>query len=123
MAISAFGEFFKTRRKGLGLTLRKFCIEKGLDPGNISKLERGIFPPPATRKKLEQYASYLQIKEGSDDWYQFFDLAATSAGKIPPDLMQNEELVKKLPAVFRTLRGQKVTQEQLEELAELIRTT
>lgn len=123
MAISAFGEFFKTRRKGLGLTLRKFCIEKGLDPGNISKLERGIFPPPATRKKLEQYASYLQIKEGSDDWYQFFDLAATSAGKIPPDLMQNEELVKKLPAVFRTLRGQKITQEKLEELAELIRTT
>ena len=37
-----FGSFFRARRMALGKSLRGFCIEKGLDPGNISRLERGL---------------------------------------------------------------------------------
>ena len=116
-----FGRFFKKMRQRNGLTLRQFCLKFGLDPGNISKIERGLNPPPSSTEILERYASNLKIEKGSDDWYNFFDYAAATAGKIPPDVMNDKELVNKLPLVFRTLRGQKVSTEQLEDLAELIR--
>lgn len=112
-----FGEFFKKKRMGLGKTLRQFCLENDLDPGNISKLERGILPPPASSAKLAHYAKCLGIPEGTDDWLEFFDLARAGAGRIPEEILANKELVSRLPLVFRTLKGQKLTEEQLERLA------
>ncbi len=118
---NSFGEFFKNRRLALGLSLRQFCLEHKLDPGNISRLERGLMPPPSSREILEKYASYLNIAKSSNDWYTFFDLAAASVGRIPDDFMKDEELVKKLPIIFRTLRGKQPTAAELDELAELVR--
>lgn len=118
-----FGRFFRQMRQKTGLTLRQFCAEHGLDPGNISKIERGLAPPPSSRAILEKYAKFLQIEKYTNDWYNFFDCAAACSGKIPSDVMCDEELVKKLPLVFRTIRGQKVTSRELDELAELIRRT
>jgi transcriptional regulator with XRE-family HTH domain len=116
-----FGEFFQEKRMATGLTLRKFCLRHGLDPGNISKLERGILPPPESGEKLEQYAKHLELTPGSDDWYEFFDRAAAERGKIPQDVMQDEALVEKLPVVFRTLRGDPVNKDGLRKLAQVIR--
>jgi transcriptional regulator with XRE-family HTH domain len=117
----SFGGFFKERRIALGKTLRQFCADNGLDPGNTSKLERGILPPPQGREKLEEYAQMLEIKKGSDDWYTFFDQAAAETGKIPEELIGKEDIVEKLPILFRTLRGQKVPEEKLEELIKKLR--
>jgi transcriptional regulator with XRE-family HTH domain len=119
--ISNFGQFFKEMRLRTGLSLRQFCLDNGLDPGNISRMERGLASPPQSKKKLAEYAKYLGIEKDSDDWYTFFDYAAAETGRIPPDVMSDEELVKKLPVVFRTLRGQKLSVEKLKQLAELIR--
>jgi transcriptional regulator with XRE-family HTH domain len=116
-----FGEFFKACRIAIKKTLRQFCFENGLDPGNISKLERGLLPPPQSREKLEEYASCLKIKKGSDGWYTFFDLAAAETGKIPEDIMEKEKIEDKLPILFRTLRGQKVSDENLEKLIKMLR--
>jgi len=118
-----FGEYFKASRIAIKKTLRQFCIENGLDPGNISKLERGLLPPPQSksREKLEKYAGYLKIKRGSDGWYTFFDLAAAETGKIPDDIMAKEKIEDKLPILFRTLRGQKVSDENLEKLIKMLR--
>ena len=116
-----FGKFFKELRQRSGLTLRQFCSNHQMDPGNISKIERGKIAPPSSREILEKYASYLNLEEGTDDWYNFFDYAAACSGKIPADVMDNKKLVEKLPVIFRTLRGQKVPEEQLEDLAEVIR--
>ena len=116
-----FGEFFKRRRIALGETLRQFCHKNGLDPGNISRLERGLLPPPQGREVLASYAKHLKLKKGSDEWYEFFDLAAAGAGRIPPSILDDEELVEKLPILFRTLRGQRVSDEQLDELVRKIR--
>ena len=116
-----FGRFFKELRQRSGLTLRQFCQQNGLDPGNISKIERGKIAPPNSHEILEKYASYLEIEEGSDNWYNFFDYAAACSGKIPASVMNNDKLVDKLPLIFRTLRGQKVSKEQLDDLAEFIR--
>ncbi|MBU1207879.1 MAG: helix-turn-helix domain-containing protein [Proteobacteria bacterium] len=121
MSSNIFGQFFKKKRIKLGMTLRQFCMENNLDPGNISKIERGILPPPTNSEKLGQYAKFLDIKEGSNDWYEFFDLAYASSGRIPEEIVSNKDLVSKLPLVFRTLRGQKLTKDQLEKLAEKLK--
>ena len=120
-AYESFGGFFKAMRQKNGITLRQFCHKYGLDPGNVSKIERGIAAPPSSHRILEKYASYLGIQENSNEWYEFFDLAASCSGKLPPYLMSNEQLVNKLPLVFRTIRGQKLDSSKLDELAELIR--
>ena len=117
----AFGEFFKEKRIALGFTLRRFCEEYKLDAGNLSRMERGVSIQPQNSEKLEEYAKYLKIKKDSDDWYQFFDLARAAAGMIPDEVMKDADLVKQLPVVFRTLRGQKLTEKQLKDLIDKIR--
>ena len=116
-----FGEFFKQKRTSLKKTLRQFCAGNKLDPGNISKLERGLMPPPQGSDKLEEYASYLHIKKGTDDWYKFFDLAHISSGRIPEELLNNAKVVTSLPILFRTLSGKKISKKKLDALVELIR--
>lgn len=118
MPTTLFGDFFKKKRIENGKTLRQFCLENSLDPGNISKLERGLLPPPTGEEKLAHYARCLKIKKGSDDWYEFFDLAHASAGRIPDEILSDEKRLLKMPLVFRTLRGQKLTKEQLNKLAD-----
>jgi transcriptional regulator with XRE-family HTH domain len=118
----AFGEYFRELRARLNLPLRQFCIANGYDPGNISKLERGLLPPPPTAdEKLRDYARALKLKKGSEAWITFFDLAALARREIPEDIMSDEDLVGRLPLVFRTLRGQKVNDEQLDSLVDKIR--
>lgn len=118
-----FGEFFKAKRIEKRLTLREFCKKYGLDPGNISKLERGFLPPPTSREKLESYASFLGLKKGSNDWIEFFDRAAACQGKLPEDVLEDSEIIKNLPLIFRTIRGKKVSPKLLDELIEKIKKT
>jgi transcriptional regulator with XRE-family HTH domain len=121
MAKNAFGSFFKELRQNQAITLRLFCLDNGFDPGNISKMERGLLPPPGSEAKLKEYAKALKIRRGSEAWYQFFDLARTATGRIPPEVMRNRDVAARLPLLFRTLRGQKVSAQKLDELVKLIR--
>ncbi|MCJ7482084.1 MAG: helix-turn-helix domain-containing protein [Thermodesulfovibrionales bacterium] len=116
-----FGSYFEQLRQEQGLTLRMFCKKASCDPANISRMERGLIPPPKGREILEKYAVALNLVEGSDEWYQFFDLAAADQGIVPSDIMADQELVKVLPVFFRTLRGQKPTKAEMVKLAEKIR--
>lgn len=118
---AVFGEFFKEKRQALGLTLRDFCLKHKHDPGNMSRLERGILPPPQDREVLEKYAKDLGLKSGSDDWYTFFDLAAAAKGRLPAELMEDKEVVAKLPLVFRTLREKRITDKALDKLVRKVR--
>lgn len=118
-----FGEFFKAKRIEKCITLRNFCRTYHLDPGNISKIERGILPPPRSKEKLEKYAEYLGIPKGTDDWLDFFDRAAACNGELPHEFLKDDELVKKLPLIFRTIRDKKVSQKTLDELVDLIRSS
>ena len=121
MPKAAFGAFFKELRIKQEMTLRQFCDAHGYDAGNISKLERGLLSPPESEAKLTDYARALKIRRGSDDWYQFFDLARASRGLLPPELLRKLDVVARLPLLFRTLRGQKVSEQKLNELIEMIR--
>ena len=118
--VNLFGDFFKGKRLALKKSLRQFCQENGFDPGNLSKLERGILKPPG-EKDLEKYAAALSIKKGSDAWNTFFEYADISRGEIPKEVLADDEIVKKLPLFFRTLKGEKVKKEKLAELIKLIK--
>lgn len=120
-AFEMFGSYFKEMRAKSRITLREFCSNNGFDPGNISKIERGVVPPPKSADVLTKYAESLGLKKESEEWSEFFDRAAACSGMIPPDMMSNADLVSKLPLVFRALRGHEITDEQLKNLAEDIR--
>ena len=117
----AFGKRMKELRIAKGLTLREFCQANRFDPGNYSRLERGLFAPPQKEELLAKYALALGLTRGSDAWLEFFDLAAASRGELPPDLLSDEQVVEKLPVLFRTLRGSPVTEAQMDGLVEKIR--
>jgi transcriptional regulator with XRE-family HTH domain len=118
---NAFGKHLKRLRMAKGQTLREFCQVNGFDPGNYSRLERGLFLPPQKEELLEKYAAALGLRRGSDEWLEFFDLAAASRGEIPKDLLSDEEVVDKLPVLFRTLRGSAMSPDKLDALVEKIR--
>ena len=121
MAATAFGEIFKKHRLGMNLSLREFCRRNGLDPGNVSKIERGRLAPPADRTKLEAFAEMLGLKEGTDARREFVDLGLVCAGRIPDEVLSDEEVVKRLPAVFRTVSGARLTEEQLDDFVAKLR--
>ena len=114
-----FGTYFKERRIKLGLTLRQFCEDHGVDPGNLSKIERSVLSPPKD-EILKKYAHCLKLREASDEWYEFFDLAAAESGRLPKDLRE-KEIVARMPFLFRTIRGKKITKEKLDKLIKLIK--
>lgn len=118
---TSFGNFFKERRISLGITLRQFCEKHGFDPGNISKLERGLFAAPQSGEKLEEYAKALELKQGSTEWIEFFDLAAISSRNWDVMKLKDDRLVDRLPLLFRTLDNKELTAEKLDEIIELIK--
>lgn len=116
-----FEELFSAKRKALGKTLREFCRENGFDAGNISKIERGLMTPPQSKEKRLQYASALGIKEGSDDWLEFCDLATIGAGKIPTGIVSDKELMAEVPVLFRSIRKDGVDKAKIQELLEALK--
>jgi transcriptional regulator with XRE-family HTH domain len=116
-----FGEFVRSIRKQKRVGLREFCLKTRKDASNWSKVERGVLPPPQDSEALEELAQVLELEKGSAEWTKLFDLAAIDRGKIPADIMSEEELLSSLPTFFRTLRGQKPTKEELHGIAELIK--
>lgn len=116
-----FGEFARQLRARKRITLREFCLTNGHDPSNWSKIERGELPPPENPQTLEALAIQLGLAKGTDDWMLFLDLAFQDRGKIPSDLLTDDELVNALPLFYRTFRGRKPTDEELDKMIELLR--
>lgn len=116
-----FGELFKKLRIRKGLTLRQFCEKYDFDPGNISKLERGLLPAPQAGDKLKAYAKALSLKAEMEDYLNFFDLAAVSNKNFSVRNITDQELLKKLPVLFRTLDKKDLTEEKLRRIIEIIK--
>ncbi len=115
-----FGDFFRSKRIALGLTLRAFCQRYNYDPGNISRLERNALPPTLDDEKLAGYAAALKIPRDSEEWVLMHDLAHAAKGQIPSDLQENKEVSHLLPAFFRTMRNKKLDKKELKKLVELL---
>lgn len=116
-----FGTFFRELRLRVSPTLRQFCSDNSFDPGNISKIERDVFQAPTSSEKLNEYAKALKLKQGSEDWINFFDLAAVSNKSMGVDKIEDREILNRLPNLFRTLENKELTAEQLDKLIEMIK--
>ena len=115
-----FGEFFEQLRAKRKMTLREFCEKNDFDPGNISKLERGILKAPQSHEKLCEYAQVLGIKKGSADWTNFFDLAVASHKNLEIKNVRDEAALAKLPVLFRALDRADLQEADLERLIEFL---
>ena len=115
----SFGEFVKNFRIQKSITLREFCRLNNLDPSNWSKIERGLLPPPKSKEVLNEIAKSLKMSVGSEEYNTLFDLAAIS--HIPKELLSDQSAVEKLPVFFRTLRGEKPTRDELEQVLKIIK--
>lgn len=85
-----FGNQLKKIRINNKLSLQKFCKATGEDPGNWSKIEREISPPPIVKERLINILNILQIKE--KNYQKYILMAYIDAGKIPEDIDKKELL-------------------------------
>lgn len=117
---ASFGEWLKAQRVRKRLTLRVFAKKAGLDPGNLSRYERSVVPPPQDNAVLERIGRALGLKPRSASWSHMVHLSAIGGRRIPRDVAEDPELLKALPVLFRTLKGKKLTEEDLIRLARRI---
>jgi transcriptional regulator with XRE-family HTH domain len=116
-----FGGYLKHLRLERKLSLREFCQRVNVDPSNYSKLERGLLYPPDSRERLEVYERALGMEPDSAEARELTRLAALGRGMIPPSILSDQELARKLPLFFRTLEGEPLNEEKLDEVVEMIR--
>lgn len=121
--MKTFGEFIKEKRIAKKASLRQFCSDYGYDPGNISKLERNLMPPPQSEEKLDEMAKALSIKKGTDDYRELIDLAFTTNRTYQVKNISDDKLLHKLPSFFRTLDNKNLTEEKLDRLIDLIKNS
>ncbi len=115
-----FGPLLERIRSARNLTIRSFCRLASADPARISRLEREVDPPPQDRKILEKYSKALGLQEGSDERRLLF-AASGNQEIVPRRTLNDDELLKVLPAFPRTRRGARLTKEEMARLAEKLR--
>jgi transcriptional regulator with XRE-family HTH domain len=117
-----FGTFLKQNRKKLGVSLRQYCRDNNFDAGYISRIENNLLPAPTKENLVKKLALSVNIEKDSPDWTNFFDLAALSRNQIPDDIIENNtDMVKFLPAFFRSIRKKNVTKGDIKDLIKLIK--
>ena len=82
---NTFAKLMKKLRMEKKLTLREFCQTNGFDPGNYSRLERGLFPPPQKEAILVKYLSrrFLIAAEATEQMVGAAYRAAREVGLDP----------------------------------------
>ncbi len=118
--LASFGNLLKSKREAKRIGLREVCRKAGFDPSNWSKIERGIMAPPTDEDTLSRWAIALGIEEDSDEFHDFVELAQSAQGIIPQALPEKEMLVR-MPAFFRTIRNEKPSKKDLDDLINLIK--
>jgi transcriptional regulator with XRE-family HTH domain len=93
--VSKFGDYIRRQREKLketdpSFSLRKVAAEIGVQPSFLSKVERGLDPPPS-EKKIRALAAVL----GEDP-----DVLLALAGKVSSDL---QAAICRRPQVFAQL--------------------
>lgn len=114
-----FGQLIQARRAELRLTLRDCAVRAAMDPGNLSRIERGRAAPPQDPQILARLLDALELND-SKQGQEVMDVAATQNGRIPRDILSNEEVMSALPILLRTVNNRQLDGAQLDKLVELI---
>lgn len=117
-----FGQLVKSHRVKLGVSLRQFCMQTGFDAAYVSRIENNLIPAPESADKLKGLARSLRISIDTEEWVDFFDLAAISRREIPADIsIESREARDLLPVFYRTLRKRSISKGEAELLLRLIK--
>jgi len=119
--MAMYGEMLKERRKTLRLGLREFALRAGMDAGNLSKIERGKASPPQTGEVLDRIASALELDPDEERAVAMRDRAFVDNGRIPEELLSDEEIMARLPVLLRTVKNQRLDSEQIDRLIQMLR--
>lgn len=111
--MTSFGKQLKSLRAKQKITLREFARRLNKDAGNISKMERGLLPPPQDESIVRGYGDVLDIAQDSDEIRELITLAAVESGRIPQDVLNDQQLLDKLPIFFRTATGSQLEQQKV----------
>jgi transcriptional regulator with XRE-family HTH domain len=115
-----FGDLLRHRRAELRLSLRDCAVRATIDPGNLSKIERGRVAPPQDPAVLQRLVAALELA-GTREGQELMDTAATQNGRIPHDILTNDEVMESLPILLRTVNNRKLDREHLETLIDMIK--
>ena len=74
-----------------------------------------------TNTRLLAPRSEIALKADTTEWQNFMDLADMARGEIPKHVLTDQELLKKLPVFFRSVRGAELTEKQLDELIKMVK--
>ena len=119
--MSLFGDQLRKRRKELRLGLREFALKANMDPGNLSKIERGRLGVPQSEDVLERLCRALEYELESDEAQALRDLAVADTGRIPSDILDDQEVMVRMPLLLRTVHNKQLSAEQLDRLIEMIK--
>jgi transcriptional regulator with XRE-family HTH domain len=111
-----FNQFVQEKRMEREMSLRQFCKAAALDPSNWSKIERGLVKQGQSHEILDRISTVLNLNEA--DRQTLKDLAVIDS--IPTELMLEDKIVESLPIFFRTVRGDKPSEDELNLLYQLI---
>jgi len=115
-----FGQFLKTKRLALDLSLREFARRVGMQPSNYCNVEAGVLPPPPPQG-LQRIGLALGLRKGTKDFETFHDLAAKGRDEVPLDVQRIVKENELIPAMLRTVEYEKLTREQLRGIIEYLR--
>jgi len=115
-----FGALITAQRAHLRLTLRDCALRAGIDPGNLSKIERGKLAPPQDESLLLRLVDAIELT-GTDEGQRLLDVASVQNGRIPSDIASNERLIAALPLLLRTVNNRQLDDARVENLIKMIR--
>ncbi|MHB1294392.1 MAG: helix-turn-helix domain-containing protein [Anaerolineae bacterium] len=114
-----YGELVRSLRSQLGKSLRQFCLDNGFDAITLSRIERGI-PPEPSPDLAKCYARALGLEQGSAQWAEFLALEEAASSEPMPKI-EEETLLRRLPLLFRTDKGEPVSGDKVDRLIDHIR--
>ena len=114
-----YGEKLKDLRIAAKLTLREFAKKIGGDPGNWSKIERGLMRPPSDAATYKQLRRVLGIPDETVNEL----LSVAQAMKILPCQFSESELMQYMPVLLRRANGEPLSKEDADRLVKWIKKT
>jgi transcriptional regulator with XRE-family HTH domain len=113
-----FGEFLRARRLRAGLGLRAFAEAAGMQPSNLSNVERGRIPPPQDKATLEGLAELLGMSD--EERARLFDLAVAGRDRLPADVAAFAARTPGIPVLLRTIENRGLKRAELEKLTDYV---
>jgi len=110
----------KLRVDEAGIGLRAFAGMIDMKPSNLSSIERGRIPPPASHKAIDAICDALGLARNDPRRVELFDLAAEAENRIPADVAEAVKTCPGVPVLVRTLANRQLSENKIIELAEYI---